>query len=125
MVMAVPLPFSIDVFDGLLWSATHGHSVTTYDTIGATYLPTLVAGKNLNRKDNNLNWSSNPFVQTCDAWTRDLSGTRSALITRTVYNAEVAVSATPIESDITYDCDFEPCLNSEASSNGILLQSFN
>ena len=106
------MPFLVDVFDEPFWSATpHGHVVTTYDTIGATFTPIYATEVNLNRKDNDFAWSGNPFVQTCDAWTRDLAGSRSALVTSTVYNADVDVSATSIESDISYDCEFDPCLN--------------
>ena len=57
-VIAVPQPFSINVFDLSHWSAsTSGHYITTYDTIGATYTPTPATEVNLNRLDNDVAWT--------------------------------------------------------------------
>ena len=49
-VKAVPPPFSTNVFNDPLWTATaSGHYTTTYDSIGATYTPSVATAANLNR----------------------------------------------------------------------------
>ena len=121
IVKAVPPPFSIDVFNEPLWSATpHGHQITSFDSIGAIYTPSLATEGNLNRKDNDLDWLSNPFIQTCAAWTINLAGSISASVTNIVYNADVAATATPIESSITYDCHYAQCSNTDAVANRLI-----
>ena len=39
----------------------------------------------------------------------------------TVYNADVAVTETPIEAEVSHVCEYEPCLNTDALSSGLLL----
>ena len=107
------------------WSVagSNGHYITTYDSVGNSYTaPNPATEDNLNRADNDLAWNANPFVQTCAAWTRELAGTKSVPpVTSLVYNADVDVSATAIESSISYDCEYDPCLNFDALTNSLLL----
>ena len=120
----VPDPFSTNVFDLSYWSAggAHGHGVSDYDSIGNTYSPTAAIEANLNRLDHST-WSANPFVQTCAAWTRELAGTTSLPVTSNVYNADVDVSATWIKTSISYDCEYAPCLNFDALTNSLMLET--
>lgn len=123
----VPDPFDVNVFDASFWSAAgaNGHYITDYDSIGNTYTaPAPAIEYMLNRDDNDLAWTGNPFVQTCAAWTRELAGTKSVpAVTSRVYNYYVDVSATPIESSISYDCEYDPCLNFDALTNSLLLET--
>ena len=123
----VPDPFDVDVFEASFWSAVgaNGHYVSAYDSIGNTYAAPIPATEdNLNRSDNGLAWNANPFEQTCAAWTRELAGTKSVpAVTSRVYNAAVDALATPIESSISYDCEYDPCLNFDALTNSLLLET--